>query len=193
MFPDSCSNGTKSSSTRECDGWCACIHHHKWRLSGLRSSHGWVEVYHSLWQPFTSTLHRSSLWSMSRTLLDCLQRGGGAVAARWHKHTETQRVGETKLDSCFVWSLQRPQHNSASLAKLQPSWEKIKILWSVKRFVNFGKISFLKCRRKSVFFKQFSRKCVSFNKHYGEERRHNETGESESEWSGLQLTINLEI
>lgn len=59
--------------TWECDGWHPCIHLSKWRLSGLRCSHGWVKVYLSPWQPFTSTLHWSPPWSMSRTLLDCLQ------------------------------------------------------------------------------------------------------------------------
>lgn len=74
--------------TWECDGWHPCIHHSKWRLSGLRCSHGWVKVYHSAWQPFTSTLRWSSPWSMSGTLLDCLQEWEGVCR-------KTERPSET--------------------------------------------------------------------------------------------------
>lgn len=114
--------------SQECDGWHPCIHHYKWRLSGLRSNHGWVKVYHSLWQPFTSTLHRSPLWSMSRTLLDCLQEGG-AVREGWQKYREIEkkerhRGREKLLDICFVLSSQWPQDN-VSTAKLKHNW-----LWS---------------------------------------------------------------
>lgn len=108
--------------TQERDGPHPCIHHCKWRLSGLRSNHAWVKVYHSPWQAFTSTLHRDPHWSMSKTLLDCLQQGG-AVSKGWQKYTEQRgdwRSGRQRNHSYgFLLSFQQLQDNCAVTSKLK--------------------------------------------------------------------------